>query len=209
MTQQKMAQARRKAAELWEWVNKSNKKYISYSIVKKKANMDPILLRGLERIIIIAGAIIFAYLGYRLYRVGVEKAIEHLTEESKFSMLFLSGTGPGLFFMVFGGIVLTIALFTGKTSQSKLTEKVPIIKKESISQTTQILGKSSGNNEKSVQEQLGENFEKMREIQEQILNQKKSKDLSKEEEQKLLLELSKLRLEKRRLKHKLKYQNME
>lgn len=171
--------------------------------------MDPILLRGLERIIIIAGAFFFAYLGYRLYRVGVEKGIGQLNAESNFLKLFLLGTGPGLFFMVFGGIVLTIALFTGKASQSKFTEKVPIIKEESISQTTQILGKSSDKNEKSVQEQLEENLGKMREIQEQILNKKKSKDLSKEEEQNLLFELSKLRREKNRLKHKLKYMNME
>ena len=175
--------------------------------------MDPILLRGIERIIIITGAIFFAYLGYRLYRIGVEKGIEHLTAESKFVKFVLSGTGPGLFFMGFGGILLTIALFTGKASQSKLTGKVPIIQKDGTSQTMQILGKSSDKNEKSEQEQLEENLEKLREAQKQILNQQKSTDLSKEKKQNLFLELSKLdreiRIQRQKIKRRNKYRDME
>jgi len=174
--------------------------------------MDPILLREIERIIIIAGAVFFAYLGYRLYRIGVERGIEHITAESKFVKFVLSGAGPGLFFMGFGGILLTTALFTSNASQSKLAETVPIIQKDGTSQTMQILGKSSDKYEKSEQEQLEVNLEKLRKAQEQILNQQKSTDLSKEKKQNLLLELSKLdreiRIQRQKIKRRNKYRNM-
>ena len=171
--------------------------------------MDPILLKGMERIIIAAGAIFFAYLGYRLYRVGVEKRIGQLNGEPNFAEFVLSGAGPGLFFMLFGAILLTVVLFTGKASQIKLADKVPIVQKDNIRPTIQTLEKSLDKNERSIEDQLEENFEKMRIIQEQILNKKESKDLSKEEEQNLLSELSELRREKRRLRYKLKHMNVE
>jgi hypothetical protein len=36
--------------------------------------MDPTIMRTIERLVIVTGGIVFAYLGYRLYINGVEKA---------------------------------------------------------------------------------------------------------------------------------------
>lgn len=81
--------------------------------------MDVIDLRGIERLLTIIGAIAFAYFGYRLYILGFEKGQSKLTTESKFYKFALSGTGPGLMFMAFGGIILVTALFTGTAIQKK------------------------------------------------------------------------------------------
>ncbi|KJV05198.1 hypothetical protein [Methylocucumis oryzae] len=80
--------------------------------------MDIMVLRGLERIIVDMGGILFAYLGYKLYIAGVEKGRNHLTAESKFYRFVFSGIGPGLFFMAFGGLVLVTALFYWRHSKN-------------------------------------------------------------------------------------------
>lgn len=75
--------------------------------------MDPILFRGIERILICVGGIVIAYLGYKLYRHGVDKGYNELTVESKLGRFLLSGVGPGLMFMGCGVIVLITALYIG------------------------------------------------------------------------------------------------
>ena len=75
--------------------------------------MDAVTFRGLERLIIVFGAIIFAYLGYRLFLAGIDKGPGKLEAETRFYKFAFSGVGPGVFFMAFGGIVLVTALFTG------------------------------------------------------------------------------------------------
>lgn len=75
---------------------------------------DPIMFRGLERILIIAGGIFCIYLGYRLFLFGADRGWSNLTSESAFFKITFSGTGPGLFFMAFGAIILTTALFSGE-----------------------------------------------------------------------------------------------
>jgi hypothetical protein len=75
--------------------------------------MDAVTLRGPERIIIVIGAIVFAYLGYRLFLAGIDKGLGKLEAETRFYKCVFSGVGPGLFFMAFGAIVLVTALFTG------------------------------------------------------------------------------------------------
>lgn len=87
--------------------------------------MDWILMRSIERIAIVIGAIFIAYLGYRLYALGVEKGHSNLTAESRFYKFIFSGSGPGLFFMAFGSIVLVTALFTGVSEERKVTENSP------------------------------------------------------------------------------------
>lgn len=100
--------------------------------------MDPLILRGLERIIVAIGAIVFAYFGYRLYLSGVEKGRTHLSAESKFYKFALSGTGPGLFFMALGGVVLVSALFTGGGVKTKTTENfMPSIKSKAPTEMRQ------------------------------------------------------------------------
>lgn len=82
--------------------------------------MDPILLRGIERILITVGAVIFAYLGYRLFLKGKDSAPSSLEVESDLLKVVVSGQGPGLFFMAFGAIVLMFSILSGggKVSES-------------------------------------------------------------------------------------------
>lgn len=83
--------------------------------------MDPIVWRGIERLVICLGAIAFAYLGYRLYAIGIKPGRNTTTVESPLLKFALSGTGPGLFFMAFGATVLAIALSTGD-ARTTMTE---------------------------------------------------------------------------------------
>jgi hypothetical protein len=75
--------------------------------------MDPIVWRGLERLIVVTGAITFAYLGYRLFLAGIDKGPSKIEAETRFYKFAFSGVGPGLSFMAFGAIILVTALFTG------------------------------------------------------------------------------------------------
>ncbi len=59
---------------------------------------DPILFRGIERFVVVLGAIFFGYLGFKLFIFGAEKGHSQLSAESRFFKIFFSGTGPGLFF---------------------------------------------------------------------------------------------------------------
>ncbi len=77
------------------------------------AIQNPIFLRGMERLLVVGGAIVLSYLGYRLFVFGVREGESRLSAESPFYKIVLSGTGPGLFFMAFGALVLISALYTG------------------------------------------------------------------------------------------------
>jgi hypothetical protein len=82
---------------------------------------DPILFRGLERLLIVVCATIIAYLGYRLYRTGPSGRPDHegptgVDFGSNFVRFAVSGTGPGLAFMALGMAVIIVALFTGGAS---------------------------------------------------------------------------------------------
>ncbi|MCH7676660.1 hypothetical protein IH879_17185 [candidate division KSB1 bacterium] len=79
---------------------------------------EAILLRGAERLLIVIGAIILSYLGYKLYRFGIDKGSAKLETESQLYKVVFSGTGPGLFFMAFGAIILITALITGGAKSS-------------------------------------------------------------------------------------------
>lgn len=80
--------------------------------------MDPmwlIILRVIERIFIYVGAVITIYLGYNLYKKGINKGRGDLQAKSKLGQIILSGTGPGLFFMVFGAVILLLGLYASKS----------------------------------------------------------------------------------------------
>lgn len=83
--------------------------------------MDPILLRGMERILITLGAVLFAYLGYRLFLKGKESGPGSLKVESDLLKIVVSGQGPGLFFMAFGAIVLMFSILSGGAKVSEST----------------------------------------------------------------------------------------
>jgi hypothetical protein len=86
--------------------------------------VEPIFLRGIERLVIVFGAIAIAYLGYKLYLLGVEKGRGQLKAESKLYTFVLSGQGPGLFFMALSSVVLVTALFTGGNEREVITAKL-------------------------------------------------------------------------------------
>ncbi|XPF94465.1 hypothetical protein ACM9HF_00200 [Colwellia sp. RE-S-Sl-9] len=76
--------------------------------------MDPMLIRGFERILIIFGAIFLCYLGYRLFTYGVAKENINLEIKSTALKVIFSGQGPGLFFMAFGAIIMITSITLGK-----------------------------------------------------------------------------------------------
>jgi|CXWL01.1.fsa_nt_gi hypothetical protein len=99
--------------------------------------MDPIVFRGIERLLIIVGAIFFGYLGYRLFVKGLTIGEGNLKFESKAMKIIFSGTGPGLFFMAFGAVVLVVAIAIGGVS----------IKEKTTSPDTLIVQPSATNRE--------------------------------------------------------------
>lgn len=76
-------------------------------------NMEIFFYRGVERLIICLGGIFFGYLGYKLFLAGLTAGDSKLNVESKTMKIILSGTGPGLFFMAFGAIILLTAILKG------------------------------------------------------------------------------------------------
>lgn len=84
--------------------------------------MNSIHFVGLERVLVVCGSILVAYLGFRLYALGLVSGRTALSSESKLWSFTVSGTGPGLMFMACGVIVMVAALFTGK---GEVSEQVP------------------------------------------------------------------------------------
>src|SRR5438552_1156622 len=78
--------------------------------------------RDLERLLVVLGGILFAYLGYRLFLFGVKEGNSHLEAESKGFRIIFSGTAPGLFFMFAGLVVLVAVMFSYVTTQHSSTE---------------------------------------------------------------------------------------
>jgi hypothetical protein len=67
------------------------------------------------------GALIGAFclwLGYRLFTQGIQRGKGHLDFKSKFFSLVFSGTGPGLFFMAFGALIVLVAVVVATVASS-------------------------------------------------------------------------------------------
>ena len=84
---------------------------------------DPIVLRAIERYLIIIGAIVFAVLGYRLFMNGIKSGSSELRAKGKGFELIFSGKAPGLFFMLCAATVFFMALATGVTHRSSSEER--------------------------------------------------------------------------------------
>ncbi|MCQ4143346.1 hypothetical protein [Vogesella sp. AC12] len=80
-------------------------------------------IAGVERVVIVMAGAFFAYLGYRLYLAGLTKGVSKLAAKSSLGEFAVSGTGPGLLFMAFGGAVLIYALATSGV-RSTVTEQI-------------------------------------------------------------------------------------
>ena len=74
---------------------------------------NPVLMLGIERIVITLTAAFFGYLGYRLFLHGAEMDSARLEGKGFFGEWILSGTAPGLFFVLLGSTVLIVALLRG------------------------------------------------------------------------------------------------
>src|SRR5262249_40413423 len=85
--------------------------------------MTAFVLHGITRIIIALGAITFGYLGYRLFIHGHTQGKGSLEFESRVAKVIFSGTGPGLFFMAFGAIILSLLVLRGTVDQVVTTEE--------------------------------------------------------------------------------------
>jgi hypothetical protein len=73
--------------------------------------MDAISWQGIENVAVVCGAIFFAYLGYRLYMLGVVKSKVSANADVTFGKIAINGGGPGLGFMFMGGVVLLATCF--------------------------------------------------------------------------------------------------
>lgn len=80
------------------------------------------VLHGFERISVIIGGMFLGYLGYKLFIRGVTEGHGKLKAENKIYKIVFSGSGPGLFFMAFGSLVLIAALLTGQVTKRTTTD---------------------------------------------------------------------------------------
>lgn len=80
--------------------------------------MDIETIRGIERLIIVLFAGSSIFLGWNLFRVGVvePQSASFSGQGYKFT---LQKAGPGIFFTLFGSVVLSIALINGLTLTNK------------------------------------------------------------------------------------------
>lgn len=85
---------------------------------------DVFLYRGIERLLVVIGGLFFGYLGYRLFLYGVSEGNGKLETESQFFKLTFSGSGPGLFFMAFGALVLIFSVFSSATATQEVNQDV-------------------------------------------------------------------------------------
>lgn len=85
---------------------------------------DVFLYRGMERLLVVVGGLFFGYLGYKLFIFGVNEGNGKLETESQLFKLTFSGSGPGLFFMAFGALVLVFSIFSSATATQEVNTDV-------------------------------------------------------------------------------------
>ena len=74
--------------------------------------------RGIERLVIAAGAILTIFWGYRLFSLGVTSG-KHMECKTSFGRFVMGGTAPGIVFMSYGCWVLVEALLHGGAEWTK------------------------------------------------------------------------------------------
>jgi hypothetical protein len=106
--------------------------------------MDAIVWRGIERLLIVFSAALLSYIGYKLFTKGIESH-NKVDFKTSFGKLVISGTGPGLSFMIFGALVLIYALKNGGAMVSNINpngssqQNVELLKSPSPSASTEII----------------------------------------------------------------------
>jgi TonB family protein len=69
-------------------------------------------LRSVQLILIIVAGIVCVILGYKLFLYGIDKGRNKLRFKSEIFRLIFSGSAPGLFFMVLGGLLVIFSLYS-------------------------------------------------------------------------------------------------
>jgi len=76
--------------------------------------MNPVMLRGVERIIAVLVGALSIYLGYNLFlAVPEQRDREGKMVFSRGASVYLNRVGPGVFFALFGASVTALALWRG------------------------------------------------------------------------------------------------
>lgn len=57
--------------------------------------------------------LLFSYMGYRLFLAGIDREAGNLEAKSGGNYLKLSGTAPGIFFALFGAVVVAVTITQG------------------------------------------------------------------------------------------------
>lgn len=109
---------------------------------------DVAIYRGIERWLIVLGGLVFAYLGYKLFLYGVDQGNGKLEAENQFFKFTFSGSGPGLFFMAFGALVLMTNVFSAveyeKTARPADSSPVSALAGDAQETTTERVRFASG-----------------------------------------------------------------
>ena len=73
---------------------------------------NAMFLRSVKLILIILAGTTCVILGYKLFLYGIDKGRSKLRSKSEIYKLIFSGSAPGLFFMVLGGLFLLFSIYS-------------------------------------------------------------------------------------------------
>ena len=76
---------------------------------------DPVLWKAIERVLLIIAGIYLGFLGYKLFLLGITTGRTASDARSRVSVTVVSGVGPGLFFILVAGLVVSVVSLTGGT----------------------------------------------------------------------------------------------
>jgi hypothetical protein len=96
--------------------------------------MDPIYIRGVERILIVLAGILSVFLGYKLFSHNYSSNGELNTSKDNFFSFSIKNVGPGVFFALFGMVLLGLSVRSPYTG--------PRVKIESME--TKLAGEAAG-----------------------------------------------------------------
>ena len=76
---------------------------------------DPAFWKAIERVLLIIAGIYLGFLGYKLFLLGITTGRTASDARSRVSVTVVSGVGPGLFFILVAGLVVSVVSLTGGT----------------------------------------------------------------------------------------------
>jgi regulator of replication initiation timing len=76
---------------------------------------DPAFWKAIERVLLVIAGIYLGFLGYKLFLLGITTGKTASDARARVSTTIVSGVGPGLFFIVVAGLVVSVVSLTGGT----------------------------------------------------------------------------------------------